>query len=241
MIAIRAITFDLDNTLWEIEPVIVAAEQHIYDWLSQHCPQVTDQYSLQDMRKIREEIVEEHPEYAHDLGELRKLALRKVFSTTTLAESWVERAFDEFMHMRHKVEFYPDVIPALEQLARAYPMASLTNGNADLSRIGIDHHFTVNITARDCGVAKPDRSIFLTACRALNCEPSAVLHIGDDPEHDVLGAANAGLRTIWLNRRSLDWRHPKRADAEAVDLHEVVQMLLDNGPPGASEDKKDEI
>ncbi|GAG92930.1 unnamed protein product, partial [marine sediment metagenome] len=62
-------------------------------------------------------------------------------------------------------------------------------------------------------------------CRALKCEPREVLHIGDSPEHDVLGAANAGLRTVWLNRRGETWQHSEKADFEAANLNEVLQFF----------------
>lgn len=222
---IRAITLDLDDTLWEIDPVIDQAERHIYKWLSLNCPKVTDMYTLQDMQQIRTQVVDEFPSFAHDFTELRKLAFRKILYTTGYDESWVSQAFEQFMAMRNKVKLFPDALPALEKLAEHFPIASVSNGNADLSKIGIRHHFSAIITAREHGVAKPHRDLFLAACHALDCEPNGVLHIGDHPEHDVLGAASAGLQTIWLNRHGNTWPHAKRADAEASDLNEVLQLL----------------
>jgi len=225
MFSIQAITFDLDDTLWDIGPVIVEAERNIYQWLSTHCPKVTERYSPADLQQARAEVVCEYPKYSHDLSELRWLALKKVLSATGYDDSWVDRAFEQFMLLRNNVKLFPDALPALETLAKSYPLASLTNGNADLERIGINHHFSATITARDHGVAKPHRDIFFAACRALEREPREVLHIGDSPEHDVLGAARSGLRTVWLNRRGDTWQHPEKADLEAADLNEVLQYL----------------
>jgi len=225
MLSIQAITFDLDDTLWDIGAVIAEAEKNIYQWLSIHCPKSTERYSLGDMQQARVDVVDEFPEFSHDLSELRRLAFKKVLSTTGYDQSWVDRVFERFMVMRNNVELYPDALPALEALAQFYPLASLTNGNADLERIGIIHHFSATISAKDHGVAKPHQDIFLAACRALQCEPREVLHIGDSPEHDVLGAANAGLRTVWLNRRGDTWQHSEKADFEAADLNEVLQIF----------------
>ena len=222
---IQALTFDLDDTLWDVEPVIVEAERHVYEWLALNCPNTTETYTLQDMQKIRAEVADEFPHYAHDFTELRKISFRRILTTTGYNEHWVDEAFEQFMTMRNKVELFPDALPALEKLAELFPIASVSNGNADLSRIGIRHHFTVTIAARDHGVAKPHRDLFLTACQALGCEPSDVLHIGDHPEYDVLGAANAGMQTIWLNRRGDSWPHERKADAEASDLNEVLELL----------------
>ena len=225
MLSIQAITFDLDDTLWDIGAVIAEAEKNIYQWLSTHCPKSTERYSLVDMQRARVEVVDEFPELSHDLSGLRWLAFKKVLSSTGYDDSWADRAFERFMVMRNNVVLYPDALPALQTLAQVYPLASLTNGNADLERIGIDHHFSVTISAKDYGVAKPHQDIFLAACRALHCEPREVLHIGDSPEHDVLGAANAGLRTVWLNRRGETWQHSEKADFEAADLNEVLQFF----------------
>ena len=225
MNSIQALTLDLDDTLWDIEPVLVEAEQHVYKWLTQNCPNATNAYTLQDMQKIRVQVTDEFPQHAHDFTELRKITFRRILGTTGYDEHWVDEAFEQFMAMRNSVELFPDALPALEKLAELFPIASVSNGNADLSRIGIRHHFTVTIAARDHGVAKPHRDLFLAACQALGCEPGEVLHIGDHPEHDVLGASNAGMQTIWLNRRGDNWLHDKRADAEARDLYEVLELL----------------
>lgn len=225
MNSIKAITFDLDDTLWEIEPVIAEAEQHTYAWLSVNCPDVTARHSLAEMQAIRQGIAEEFPEHAHDLSQLRRLSFGKIFATTQYEEIWVDRAFEQFMHMRNNVELFPDAVRALNRLAVLFPIASVTNGNADLTQIGIRHHFKAAITATEYGVAKPHPRIFLAACDALRCKPEDVLHIGDHPEHDVLGAAEAGLQTIWLNRRGYAWRHEQKADAEVKDLDELLQIL----------------
>ena len=88
------------------------------------------------------------------------------------------------------------------------PLAALSNGNADLVAIGLDHHFTFQLGAREHGAAKPDPSIFLAACERLGCAPGEVLHVGDHVEMDVLGAARAGLRTAWVHRDDARERHP---------------------------------
>ena len=169
---IRALTFDLDDTLWEIEPVIVEAEQHVYEWLAFNCPKATEAYTLQDMQEIRAQVADEFPHYAHDFTKLRKISFRRILATTGYDDYWVDEVFEQFMTMRNKVELFPDALPALGKLAELFPIASVSNGNADLSRIGIRHHFTATIAARDHGVAKPHRDLFLAACRVLGARTS---------------------------------------------------------------------
>lgn len=223
---IRAITFDLDDTLWDIGLVIQQAEQAIYEWLSVHCPRVTERFSIADMQQVRAEVVDEHPEYSHDLSHLRWLSFYKILSACGYDGSLADRVFEEFMILRNTVELFPDAQPALDRLSQAYPLASLTNGNADLERIGIRHHFTATISARDHGVAKPHPALFHVACRALDCEPAEVLHVGDSPEHDVVGALEAGLEAAWLNRRGEAWENQEpAAGIEVRDLEEIVRLF----------------
>ena len=96
-------------------------------------------------------------------------------------------------------------LPALQRITARWPLASLTNGNADLQRIGIHAHFAHHVCARDSGVAKPDPRIFLAAAERLGVAPEQILHVGDDPAMDMAGARDAGLRTAWINREGLPW------------------------------------
>jgi len=79
-------------------------------------------------------------------------------------------------------------------------VVGLTNGNADLRRVGIAAHFRGCVTAREFGAGKPEPAIFHAACRALGAVPAQVLHIGDDPLLDVGGALRAGLQAAWVRR-----------------------------------------
>ena len=77
MLSIKAVTFDLDDTLWAIAPVIIEAERHLHGWLAENCPETARRYDIEDMRRLREEVAGEFPEYAHDLSELRRLSFQR--------------------------------------------------------------------------------------------------------------------------------------------------------------------
>ncbi|MEO7877752.1 MAG: HAD family hydrolase, partial [Dokdonella sp.] len=105
------------------------------------------------------------------------------------------------------------------------PLVSISNGNADLERIGLRGHFAHCISAREFGVAKPHSGIFHHACARLGLAPENVLHVGDDPHLDVTGAHAAGLRTAWLNRTGATWNWPLQPDLEIHDLAELAVWL----------------
>ena len=138
----------------------------------------------------------------------------------------VDAAFEAFFAERNRVEFYPDALAALQRLAARVPLAALSNGNADLARIGVHTHFAFQLGAREHGAPKPAASIYHAACARLGASPYQVLHVGDDIELDVLGAARAGLRTCWLNRDNLDWPHADvRPDLKFASLTALADWL----------------
>ena len=222
---IRAITIDLDDTLWPIEPVMLRAEQRLDAWLRTHCPPVADAYPIAAMRALRDRVAADNPHLAHDFTTQRLMCLRSALQPHGYGDDHVDAAFAEFYAARNEVECYGDALPALERLAARFPLVSLSNGNADLERIGLARFFHFSISSRSFGKAKPAAEIFHAACAALNVPPQEVLHIGDDPITDVVGAGEAGLRSAWLNRHGVAWTHERRPDLVARDLGELALLL----------------
>ena len=230
---IRAITLDLDDTLWPIEPVMLRAEQKLDDWLRSHCPPVAEQYPIAALRALRDRVAAENPHLAHDFTTQRLLCLRAALTPHGYGESHVEGAFAEFYGARNAVECYADALPALEQLAARFPLVSLSNGNADLERIGIARFFRFSISSRGFGKAKPAPEIFHAACARLDLRPDEVLHVGDDPLSDVVGAHHAGLRSAWINRINAQWTHPIGPDLTVRDLDELARALTQVAEPAS--------
>lgn len=223
---IAAITLDLDDTLWPIAPVIVRAEERLDAWLKVHCPRTAAAYPIAAMRDLRERVAAENPHLSHDFTAQRCLSLRHALVPYGYGETQVEAAFAEYHAARNEVECYADALPALERLAARYPLVSLSNGNADLRRIGLDHFFRFSISARDCGVGKPSPAIFHAACAGLNLPVQAVLHVGDDVELDVAGAHAAGMRSAWVNRNGAPWTGAAPPHISVRTLHELADRLL---------------
>ena len=203
--ALRALSLDLDDTLWPIWPAIERAEAALEAFLLERCPRTAAMYPVARMRELRDRIAEQYPEHAHDFTRQRKLSLAEALRNAGDDEVHVEDAFTAFYAARNAIEFYPDALAALDRLAARWPIAALTNGNADLQQIGIADRFTVFVTAREAGHSKPDAPIFHATCTRLGLAPHEVLHVGDDPLLDIVGAARAGMRTCWINRRAAKW------------------------------------
>ncbi len=225
---IRAISLDLDDTLWPIAPVIQRVEQHVDAWLREHCPHVAAAWPIEAMRNLRDEVARDHPEHAHDFRAQRRLTLRRALAPFDLGDDWVERIYAIYVQARNEVECYADTVPALTELSARLPLVSISNGTAELARIGLGEHFRFSVAACDVGVALPAPEIFHHACTRLGLAPEQVLHVGDDPHADVAGARAAGMRTVWINRSGARWDGDAEADVVVHDLGELARWLAEH-------------
>lgn len=223
---IRAITLDLDDTLWAIEPVIVRAEEKLWQHLVKHHPRIAKQFSAADVHDIRESVMAKHTEHWHDFRYLRKKVLQTLAQRAGYGDEIIEPAFAVFDQARNDVELFPDVLPHLQNLAEDFTLIALTNGNANLELIGIRHLFSDVVTSSDIGVAKPARKIFDVAVSRSGFPQQQVLHVGDHPETDIEGARRAGLRTAWMNRMNAAWpQHLSVPDATVRSVDELATLL----------------
>lgn len=202
---IHAITFDLDFTLWDLSGVIVSAEQHMRAYLSRHYPRTVEHFDSPELAARRRALLEREPGLRHNVTRLRQAVLGELARLANYGETLVEEAFNVFLDARHDVVPYEDAIPVLESLQGRYRLGVVTNGNADVRRLAIGEFFDFRVSAVDVGATKPDRVIFEAACHRAQAEPEAVLHVGDDPEADIVGAAEYGMQAVWLNRDARPW------------------------------------
>lgn len=228
---VRAITLDLDDTLWPFAPIGARIERVLHAWMERHSPQTAARFPISEMRALRERVVAEHPQHAHDLSLLRRLTIERALRDSGGDTALAEAAYAIFFAERNRVAFYPDALAALQRLSARVPLAAVSNGNADLAAIGIAEHFRFQLGAREHGAAKPDPGIFHAACAQLGVEPLHVLHVGDDVTMDVVGAHRAGLRSCWINRPgeagiAQPWpRHDLRPDLAFTTLTALADWL----------------
>lgn len=224
---VRAISIDLDDTLWPIAPTIARAEAALLAWFREHAPAAAIlAANPASLREARHYLQIKHPELSHDFTALRRESIRFVLLKGGEDPELADEAFEVFFAERQRVELYDDALPALEWLAGRYPVVALSNGNADVQRIGLGAHFHAALSAREFGVAKPDARIFHQAAALAGVRPQEVLHIGDDAQLDVLGALIAGLQVAWLNRSGAPWEHaPLSPQLTVPDLMSLCNQM----------------
>ena len=232
---LRAITLDLDDTLWPVGPTLVAAEHVLSDWLSTHAPATAAASDAASRAAIRARLVLEHPDRSHDMSFLRREGLRRALAQAGDDPALADTAFDVFLDARQRVVPFDDVVPVLARWSSRWTLVAVTNGNADIARTGLGDYFVGAISAHELGCAKPDPRMFHAACELAGCAPHETLHIGDDPALDVRAARAAGLQAAWLRRPGFAHRHPADACGEGVappfeDLHALDARLLGVAP-----------
>lgn len=226
--SIQLVTFDLDDTLWDVAPVLHSAETALRAWLALHAPRLgaTD---IEQLSQIRAALVEAEPSLKHRISELRRrvllIALHQVGYEQAQAAQLAEQAFQVFLSARHQVSLFPEVQPTLEVLANRYQLAVLTNGNADVRRLGLADYFRFALCAEELGIGKPDPRPFQEALRRAGVEAHQAVHVGDHPQDDIRGARAAGLRAVWYNPRGLAWSGEDAPDAQIRRLDHLPNLL----------------
>ncbi|MFS2156425.1 HAD family hydrolase [Pseudomonas sp. Pseusp122] len=226
--SIKLVTFDLDDTLWDTAPAIIGAEAGLRDWLAENAPKLGP-VPVEHLWEIRARLVEEDPSYRHRISALRRRvlfhALEDAGYPNEQAFELAGQSFEVFLHGRHQVEIFPEVVPTLEILSQRYTLGVITNGNADVRRLGLADYFAFALCAEDLGIGKPDPAPFMEALKRGQVEASAAVHIGDHPSDDVAGAQRAGMRAVWYNPGGKVWEGDVRPDAEIRRLTELSEVL----------------
>ena len=202
---IKVLSFDLDDTLWPCKPTILRAEEKLYQWLAEHVPAITESYDIYQLRDKRRLLFNDHPELSCDLTRLRLKSFEMLAEEFSLADDWIHPAFEIFYEARQQVTLFDDVRPVLDELIKKFRLVSLTNGNADTVKTGIDHWFDFSINSASVGKLKSEPDIYQQVQARADIDAGEMLHIGDDPVNDVSGAKLAGAHAIWLNRKQATW------------------------------------
>jgi putative hydrolase of the HAD superfamily len=225
MAEIRLVTFDLDNTLWDVGVVLRHAEEKMHAFLDQQVPEYRRLLDPEAIMDIRRDVIRELPHAAHDVSALREQVLyRSVLRCgypDAEARSHARAAFEAFFEARQEVVFFDHALEALAHLSGRYRLAALTNGNADIRRMGLARYFSFAISAADVAASKPAPDIFHAALERAGATPGESIHVGDNAIDDIKGASDVGMHTIWV-------RHPGLTnDSDDIAASAVVEHLRD--------------
>lgn len=189
---IRAILFDLDNTLLDRTAAVRSYFTHLLQTLSP--PLQDEEFELMLLTIL-----------ARDrLGYEDRAAFFDWLVANCFPDWTPDRLWDDFREkLPRMIQPDPDSLGLLQQLRRIYTLAVVTNGSALLQRAklkaaGIDQHIDHIWISEEIGSAKPDTEIFTQALSTLKVAPQQALFVGDHPHHDISGAHQTGMLTCWM-------------------------------------------
>lgn len=200
---IRAVLFDLDNTLTHRDQSIAAYSQYLADHY-QHQLQQGDSNQIQSIiRRIdhggypKEYLT--HPSIAASVAYALQQELRwaSLPNLDELSQFW----FQQFGLSAVAMPGAKKLLTELKQ--RGYKLAVISNGGhatrlSILQGLGFGHYFDEIVSSGLLGISKPNPEIFLHTSRQLGLSAQQCLYIGDHPINDIQGATAAGMTAIWL-------------------------------------------
>lgn len=226
---IKAITFDLDDTLYDNSLIVEKAEDELIKALQHYDP--LRNITKADYFTAKNTVFESNPDIYHDVIVWRIETIKSILTNAKLPTSKITDIIDEtlaiFNFWRHKMQIPPATHNLLTKLAAKYPLAVITNGNVEVAKIGLDDYFQFSLRGGANGRSKPFPEIFELAAQKLAIPTYQILHVGDNLYTDVNGAINSSLLACWINIWGQDIYH--LSDARILPHIEITQLSeLDN-------------
>ena len=204
---ISAITFDLDDTLYDNRPVILRTEQESLLFVQQYHPSLNALENT-DLKRIRQSLLLTEPEIYHDVTEWRRRAVERAMLEAGLtadeAAEGAQAAMQHFAKWRSRVDVPQETHETLAKLAEKWPLVAITNGNAQPALFGLADYFEFVLRAGPDGRAKPFNDMYHLAAQRLNMPLGEILHVGDDLTTDVAGAIRCGMQACWIKPEGAD-------------------------------------
>ena len=190
-------------------------------------PQVATTLDVNKMIEIRNRVAEELKGRVTNLEAVRLEAFRQTLIEIGRLDDALALHLNQ-VYLQHRfedIELYKDVRPTLQTLKGKYTLGLLSNGNTYPERCGLEGMFNFVVFSQDYGFEKPDPALFQIAMEQADCSRQQLLHVGDSLPNDVIGATNAGIKCVWLNRERTESTYTVKVDYEILSLSGLLEIL----------------
>jgi putative hydrolase of the HAD superfamily len=227
---IRAIGFDLDNTLFDHREAATRGLELLID--EKGWKYINDLSVGSEWHRLEDHFFAQYVAGTMTLMEHRRARMRGLLASTDVfvENRDLDALWDDYLrHYSNSWVAYPDVTSVLSSLkAAGYKLAVLTNGQqaqqeAKLAAMGLTELFETCLAIGTVDALKPNRQAFEHLCRVLECDAEEVLFVGDDLDYDVRASINAGLKGVWLNRSGLN--APEDITSQITSLNALRGVL----------------
>lgn len=236
-IMIKAVFFDLDETLCDSDTAWNIAVKETFQRLHEREPNVSKEAITEAWTAVHQKLFQQLNAGKCSMAEVRDRRFGCLFKELSLP---IDRAMEElsgFFCSRYLtgLRLYEDVT-VLEELT-GYHVGIITNGAHDehtdsqLSKVrhlGLIERIQSLTISGEIGVRKPNLGIFKVACERADVLPKEAIFIGDSVQNDIVGANRAGITSVLINRKSevlIPESTHERPDYTVSNLHEVLSCL----------------
>ena len=224
---IKAVTFDVDGTLWDFETVMRRSLGKVLKELGRLDPEAAAMLNIEKLVEVRDRVHDELRGVVVNLNELRVEGFRRALSEAGRPNELLATHLCGlyFEHRDAGRRPFRDVFPTLQALHPRYPLGVLSNGNTYPADLRLNGLFKFTVVSQDHGgIEKPDPRIFEIALGKAGCSPEELVHVGDSLENDIVGAKKAGVKSVWLNRNGHE-SPDIRVDREISSLRQLTDVL----------------
>ncbi|AXY02245.1 HAD family hydrolase [Vibrio alfacsensis] len=238
---LKAIFFDMDETLCGTSQADTVAGQEFANWIAQTYPQVSDSTAFvhRYLQGVYKKLNDEFPELIALLPD--ENAFRCGLIQTILAEQGIEIDLEQAQQAQSYFDsarmgafnFFPGVKEMLTELRQHYKLVVITNGpifsqHPKLKATQMSEWVDHIIVGGEEPEEKPAASIFHKALSLVDAKPEEVIHIGDSLPADIQGANNMGILSVWVNSTGIATpteTKPSYEVKETIELNEILKTL----------------
>lgn len=245
---IKAISFDLDDTLYNNRPVMLAIEKKMVKYFTEKfaslfpefIPNPNQMFNHSFWAPYRQQAIKIQAELKHDVVKIRyetyRLGLLAFNLSVDESEKEAQASLDYFISLRSDFTVPKASHELLESLAKKFPLVAISNGNVNTKTLGIDHYFQHIYHAGFQPIdshnkseyllrQKPAVDMFTLVCAQLSIPSEQLLHVGDCGFADIHGALNAGCQTAWLPQYGVGKPLQQIPHIELSQVSDLLQLL----------------
>ena len=246
---IKAVSFDLDDTLYNNRPIMQAIEKKMLNYFTQRFTTLLPELSAKVKPQVfnrhfwapyRNQAIAAQQDISHDVVRLRfesyRLGLLAHNIPSDEAAKEAQAGLDYFIRLRSDFSVPKASHELLADLSKRFPLVAVSNGNVNTKDLGIDHYFQhIYHAGFQIGTSsnegeyllrqKPAADMFTLVCERLAILPEQLLHVGDCGVADIYGALNAGCQTAWLPQYGVGKNLQQIPHIELVQVSDLSQLL----------------
>lgn len=210
---LEAVVFDLGGTLVylddELDRIVADGHRALAEYLNRSGHRV----GLQEVREVSVRVFDAYSVFAEtsladvDARVLYRSLLRHLGVWDFTDEFLVGAVMCFYASVTSHYVLYEDALEVLTELRNSGLKLGMITDNSSvdshefiLGRFGLHRFFDSILVSSRVGVRKPHKAIFMQSLRELGVEAADAVYVGDAPERDVVGAVNAGMKSIWVDR-----------------------------------------